>query len=200
MGQWVREEWRGSGGERRGSGRVPLSRGECGRCGQQERERQGLPRPSGPGFAGYTAKNRRDDVQRSADRFVIGYFSNVKQVMREGEKMLTSPVHARITSCPHILPIVQLSRQRNQTLLPGFWTVPYLVIGIILGKRGLQSCATASPLGGVWCCLWSCLFFSSNVHSDLKNFHEPELNFAMISCCDISRTQWNNLDTHALNH
>lgn len=40
----------GSGGERRGCGRMPLSRGECGRHGQQERERQGLLRPSGPRF------------------------------------------------------------------------------------------------------------------------------------------------------
>lgn len=38
----------GSGGERRGCGRAPLSRGECGRRGQQDRKRQGLPRPSGP--------------------------------------------------------------------------------------------------------------------------------------------------------
>lgn len=86
----------GSGGERRGCGRTPLSRGECGRRGQQEREIQGLPRPSGLRFAVYMAKNRRDDAQRSAGWFVISYFSNVKQLTREREKcwhhwcMLTS--------------------------------------------------------------------------------------------------------------
>lgn len=42
--------------------------------------------------------------------------------------MLTSPAPAHITSCPHILPIVQPSEQRNQTLFPGHTIVPYLVI------------------------------------------------------------------------
>ena len=45
---------------------MPLSRGECGRSGQQERERQGLLRPSGPMFVVKAAKNRHNDVQRSA--------------------------------------------------------------------------------------------------------------------------------------
>ena len=40
--------------------------------------------------------------------------------------MLTSLVHAHITSCPHILPIVQSSRQRDHTLFPGFKIMPYL--------------------------------------------------------------------------
>lgn len=38
-----------------------------GDAGQQERERQGLLRPSGPRFAVYTVKNRHDDAERSAD-------------------------------------------------------------------------------------------------------------------------------------
>lgn len=65
---------------------MPLSRGECGRSGQQEKDRQRLLRPSGPMFAVNRAKNRLDDVQGSAGGFVTIYFRDFKQLMREKEK------------------------------------------------------------------------------------------------------------------
>ncbi len=152
----------GSGGERRGCGRTPLSRGECG---QQERERQGLPRPSGPRFAGYTAKNRRDDAQRSVGWFVIGYFSNVKQVTRERKNVDITGVCSHHFLPPHSSACAINKAEKSNT---ASWISDRATFGNQdhTGSKGLESCVIASPLGGLWSCLWS-ESFSQNLFSSL---------------------------------
>lgn len=96
-------------------------RESVGEVGSRKRETQGLLRPSGPRFSVNGAKNRQDDVERSAGRFVMSYFSN-----DEGEgKMLTSQCSHHLFT--HILYDYAIVNQINQIYFSEFYIVPYKV-------------------------------------------------------------------------
>lgn len=95
------------------------------------------------------AKYRHDDAQRSATRFVISYFSSVKQPMTKGEKINKIMTSLRLLTL--LLP-PSGSGLCNQhvtwTRLPEFHTRPYLVSRISLSRnsRIIQSPLFPPPL------------------------------------------------------